>query len=401
MKKLVQINTVFYASTGRIMADIQKYAETQGYDTMSFVGRPPASTTIKGKVFGNSVSFWSHVMLTTLFDAQGYGSYFATKKLIRWLREENPDIIHLHNLHGYYLHIPTFCRYLRDEYQGKIFWTFHDCWPVTGHCAYFISANCDKWKHGCQQCPKKTEYPISFFMDGSKRNFKMKKKWFVDIPNLTIIAPSEWIKDIVKQSFLKDRRVEVINNGIDLTVFRPEKNENAWKKYSVSLNRKILLGVANVWDKRKGLDDFLALSEILPHEYQIVLVGLTKKQIKGLPENITGIERTTDVEELVQLYSCADIFVNPSVEESFSLVTVEAMACGTPVIVLDTSAVKELVNETSGIVLHQHRAEDYINAVKCIFKRDLQRETVRRNAERYSKEKQVADTINLYKTVGR
>ena len=397
-KKLVQINTVFYASTGRIMTDIQKYAESQGYDTISFVGRGSALNSIKGKVFGNPISFWNHVILTTVFDAQGYGSYFATKKLIRWLREEKPDIIHLHNLHGYYLHIPTLCKYLKEEYKGKVFWTFHDCWPVTGHCAYFTAANCNKWKVKCKKCPKKTEYPISFFLDGSKRNFRMKQKWFTSIPNLTVIAPSKWIKDIVRESFLKDRYVEVVNNGIDLSVFRPEIDENIWEKYNVPLEKKILLGVANIWDKRKGLGDFLSLAETLSGEYHIVLVGLTRRQIKKMPDNITGLERTDNIEDLVKIYSSASIFINPSLEESFSLVTVEAMACGTPAIVLDTSAVKELVDEKSGLILAKHIPQDYINAIQQIMKKNLQSADIRARAEQYDIEKMKKRVIKLYES---
>ena len=399
MKKLVQINTVFYASTGRIMADIQKYAESQGYDTISFVGRGPTSKDIKGKVFGNPISFWSHVILTTVFDAQGYGSYFATKKLIRWLREENPDIIHLHNLHGYYLQIPTLCRYLKDEYKGKVFWTFHDCWPVTGHCAHFISANCNQWKIECRRCPKKREYPISFFFDGSKRNYRMKKKWFQNIPNLTIITPSEWIKNIVAESFLKCKRIEVVYNGIDLRVFKYAKDIELWNKYNIPGERKIILGVSSIWNRSKGLDDFLELAKELSEDYHIVMVGLSKGQIGKLPKNVTGIEKTSDIGELVRIYSNADVFLNPSIEESFSLVTVEAMACGTPVIVLDTSAVKELVDEKSGLVLKQHQPQDYIKAIQLIMDQKLQTDDIRARAEKFDKDRQVARIIELYKTV--
>lgn len=395
-EKLVQINTVFYASTGRIMADIQKYAQEHGYDTISFVGRGPASSEIKGKVFGNPFSFWSHVIITTLFDAQGYGSYFATKKLIRWIKAENPDIIHLHNLHGYYLHIPLFCRYLKEEYKGRVYWTFHDCWPVTGHCAYFISANCDKWKMECQKCPKKTEYPISFLLDGSKRNFRMKQKWFAAIPNLTIMTPSEWIRDIVKDSFLNTKRVEVVHNGIDLSVFHPQNDEAIWEKYHVPSGNRVLLGVANIWNARKGLDDFGALAEVLPDEYHIVLVGLTKRQIRKLPDHITGIERTDNLEELVKIYSGADVFINPSLEESFSLVTVEAMACGTPVIVLNTSAVKELVDDRCGLVLSEHRPQDYISAIRELSNRNLSGADVRACAEKYSIVNMTKEVLEAY-----
>ena len=399
MKKLVQINTVFYASTGRIMADIQKYAESQGYDTISFVGRGPASKGIKGKVFGNPISFWSHVILTTVFDAQGYGSYFATKKMIRWLREEKPDIIHMHNLHGYYLHIPILCRYLKEEYKGKVFWTFHDCWPITGHCAHFVSVNCNQWKKECRKCPKKKEYPISFFFDGSKRNYRMKKKWFENIPNLTIITPSKWIKDIVLESFLKYKRIEVVYNGIDLRIFKYVRDIELWNKYNIPRERKIILGVSSIWNRSKGLDDFLELAKDLSEDYHIVMVGLSKGQMGKLPKNVTGIEKTSDIEELVRIYSNADVFLNPSIEESFSLVTVEAMACGTPAIVLDTSAVKELVDEKSGLVLNQHQPQDYIKAIQLIMDKKLQTDDIRARAEKFDKDRQVARIIELYKTV--
>lgn len=399
MKKLIQINTVFYASTGRIMADIQKYAETQGYDTISFVGRGPASKNIKGKIFGNPISFWSHVVITTLFDAQGYGSYFATKKLIRWLREEKPDIIHLHNLHGYYLHIPMLCRYLKEEYRGKVFWTFHDCWPMTGHCAHFVSVDCNRWKTECYRCPKKKEYPISFFVDGSKRNYKMKKQNFQNIPNLTIITPSKWIKSIVSESFLKDKRAEVVYNGIDLQTFKNIKDEELWNKYGIPKGKRIILGVSSVWNRNKGLYDFIEIANELPEDYHIVMVGLSKRQVWQLPGNITGIERTNNIDELVRMYSNADVFVNPSIEESFSLVTVEAMACGTPVIVLDTSAVKELVDEKSGLVLKQHQPKDYIRAIQLVMKKNLRSTDIRTRAENFDKDKQVERIIELYNTV--
>ena len=227
----------------------------------------------------------------------------------------------------------------------------------------------------------------------------MKRKWFTDIPNLTILAPSEWIKDIVKESFLKGRRIEVVHNGIELKVFYPQNDESVWKKYNIPSDRKILLGVANIWDKRKGLDDFLLLARILPDEYHIVLVGLTKRQMKKLPGNMTGIERTSDITELVKIYSGASIFINPSLEESFSLVTVEAMACGTPAIVLDTSAVKELVDEKSGLVLKQHQPQDYIKAIQLIMDKKLRTDDIRARAEKFDKDRQVARIIELYKTV--
>lgn len=395
-RKLVQINTVFYASTGKIMRDIQGRAEKEGYETISFVGRPPMVEGMRGEIFGNSFSFWSHVVLTTIFDAQGYGSYFTTRKLINRLREEEPDIIHLHNLHGYYLNIPLLCKYLAEEFQGKIFWTFHDCWSVTGHCAHFVSVNCQKWKNECYQCKKKTEYPISLLLDGSRRNYYMKKSLFTKIPDVTIMVPSEWMRNVVKQSFLGDRDIRVVNNGINLNVFRPNPDVTIWDKYGVSKDKKIVLGVASVWSRGKGLQDFLDLSAILPDDYCIVLVGLNKGQIRRLPPRIIGIGKTKSQDELAKIYSCADVFVNPSVEESFSLVTVESMACGTPVVVLDTSAVKELVTEECGIVLGKHSARDYMDAIEALENQMPEAGQIRKCAIKYSVDQMLTKVMSIY-----
>lgn len=383
-KKLVQINTVSNGSIGRIMKEIQRQAEADGIDTVSYIGRRKPYQGFKCEKFGNTVSFWIHVIINTVFDKQGYGSYFATKKLVRKLRKEKPDIIHLHNLHGYYLHIPMLIKYLKKEYQGKVFWTFHDCWPFTGHCPYFVMVKCDKWETECYNCPNKSQYPISWFFDASRSNYHEKKKWFTGIKDLTIIVPSQWMKGLVEKSFMKDYPIEVIANGVDLNVFHWHKSTSIRKRYHISFNKKILLGVAAVWSKRKGFDDFLELSKVLPDEYVIVLVGVSRKQRLVLPENIIGILHTENQEELAELYSEACIFVNPSMEESFSLVTIEAMACGTPVIVLDTSAVKELVHKDNGIILHGYETENYLKAIMKINEAGMDRNQIAKSVVSYS-----------------
>lgn len=393
-KKLVQINTVCNNSTGRIMHDIQKQAEQAGFNTISFVGRRKVYTDLKCEKIGNFFSFWIHVFINTVFDRQGYGSYFVTKKLIRRIREEKPDIIHLHNIHGYYLYIPSLFKYLSDEYKGKIIWTLHDCWPFTGHCPHFASHECNRWMTECYHCPCKKEYPVSLILDASRENYRNKKQLFTNLQDLTITTPSQWMAENIRKSFLNKYQVCVINNGIDLEKFKYTIDSQVLKKYCIRSNKKILLGVASVWDKRKGLDDFIELSKILPLEYQIVLVGLSCLQIKKMPPNIIGIKRTENIHELAVLYSAAHIFVNPSMEESFSLVTVEAMACGTPVIVLDTSAVKELVNEKSGVVLHEHTSEDYLSAIVSISTYD--RAEIRESVLKYSNQDVISNFIHLY-----
>lgn len=395
-KKLVQVNTVCNTSTGRIMGAIQREAVKRGYEAVSYVGRRKPFEDMACIKFGNPVSFWLHVALTTVFDRQGFGSFLPTGKLVRELRKEKPDIIHLHNLHGYYLNLPLLFRYLTEEFEGEVFWTFHDCWPFTGHCPYFTMADCNKWKTGCSHCPNKKKYPVSLLADRSRKNYEDKKRMFSGLPDLNIVVPSKWMKGLVEESFFKGKKVNVVPNGIDLSIFSYKKDNEVLQKYRIPDDKKMLLGVAVIWDERKGLKDFLKLAERLPDEYHIVLVGLSREQIKRLPHNITGIMRTDSQRELAALYSRADIFINPSLEESFSLVTVEAFACGTPVIALDTSAVKELVNERNGIVLKSHETEDYLQAIKALEEKALSRSTVADCAKKYDNHVVMAQMVDLY-----
>ncbi len=395
-KKLIQINTVCNTSTGRIMLDIQKKAEEEGGETLSCIGRRKVNQNLPCVKYGGFFSFWFHVAINTAFDKQGYGSFFATKRLVKRLREERPDIIHLHNLHGYYIYLPLLFRYLSNEFQGKVFWTFHDCWPFTGHCAYFTAVRCDKWKENCNHCPNKKQYPVSLLIDASSKNYRVKKEMFAQLKNLTIIVPSEWMKSLAQQSFMGKYPIKLVNNGIDLERFCYAPDEKVLQKYHIPNDKKILLGVASVWEKRKGLEDFINLGCNLSEEYQIVLVGLSKRQIRKLPPAIIGIPRTDSSRELVAIYSQASIFINPSREESFSLVTIEAMACGTPVIALGTSAVKELISSDNGIVLESYFCEDYLAAIKKIESKNLTRNRIRSTVEKYSNEKMLDKIMRLY-----
>lgn len=379
------------------MGDIQRKANEAGYETLSIIGRRNVFPDLACEKIGNGVSFWIHVIINTVFDRQGYGSYFVTQKIVRKLREEKPDIIHLHNLHGYYINLPLLFDFLSKEFKGKLFWTFHDCWPFTGHCAHFSAVGCDKWINGCNRCPNKCVYPISLFWDASPKNYADKRRMFCMLDNLTIITPSEWMAGWVRESFLNKYSIKVINNGIDLNVFTYKvPDDRIFDQYGIDRNKKIILGVSSVWNKLKGLEDFYLLAKILPVEYQILLVGLTKKQTYKLPDNIVGIQKTSNQKELAMLYSLANIFINPSLEESFSLVTVEAIACGTPVIVLDTSAVKELVCDDNGVVLSRHEAVDYLDAIVKLEQKQLRREKVMQTAQKYDVNVFTEKVLELY-----
>lgn len=405
-KSLVEINTVVNNSTGRIMHDIQREADISGMETLAIVGRRHVYTDVPCVKFGNVLSFWIHVIWTTLTDRHGLEpvlSSLFTRKMVDRIREANPDIIHLHNIHGYYLHYPILMKYLAYEYKGKIIWTFHDLWPITGHCPHYVAIDCRKWMTGCNHCPNKKRYPVSLGLDGSRKNYETKKELFTLLSNLTITVPSEWMASQVRQSFMGKYPVEVIHNGIDTVVFDHNRliadlniesnkcaDETSWS------DKKILLSVASIWDERKGLKDLVALSDKLSDDYVMVIVGPSKHQISMLPKGVIGITRTENIDELVSLYSRANIFINPSLEESFSLVTVEALSCGCPCIVLDTSAVAELVNDDNGVVLHSHKPEDYLDAIKSIENRGYSRDSVRATALKYDNKYMLDGYMRLY-----
>lgn len=340
--KIVQINSVSNGSTGKIMMDIHKELINRGYDSYVVWGRGRESTSENEIFLDDKFGTYYHVLMTRLTGKTGFYSTKSTMKLIKKLEEINPDIIHLHNIHGYYVNIELLFEYLKKK-KVRVIWTLHDCWPFTGQCPYFTMEKCDKWKIECNNCPMLKQYPKTL-TDNSRWNYKMKKELFNGL-NITIVTPSNWLAGLVKQSFLKKYDIKVINNGIDTHIYKKTKSNF---KYSNNINdKKIILGVAGVWDKRKGLDDFVELSKIIDDSYIIVLIGLSKKQIKKLPNNIIGITRTENQKELVEIYSSADILFNPTYEDNYPTVNLESIACGTPVLTYDTGGSYEFTEKTN------------------------------------------------------
>ena len=367
--KLVSINTVCNGSTGKIMGSISREARNDGFEVFCIYGRRKGYIDIPCKKIGGPFSFLYHVFITTIFDAHGHGSYFKTKELVRELKKINPDIIHLHNIHGYYINYKILFYYLRNEYQGKIFWTLHDCLPMTGHCAYFDYIHCDRWKKGCHDCPNKKNYPISLVFDRSKKNYEEKKKLFAD-PRITIITPSIWLQNIVSKSFLKICNVKTINNGIDLEIFKPKKDETIYDKYNIPKDKKVILGVASIWEKRKGFDDFLSLADEISDEYVIVLVGLNDRQIKEVENyrNIIPIKRTENQVDLATLYSLSYCLLNPTYEDNYPTVNIEALACNTRVVCYDTGGcVEQAKNKNVYLIKKQGKEENIKNILKTIY----------------------------------
>ena len=336
-------------STGRIVAETCRDLMAHGHECLIGYGRGQCSCPdIPCIRIGSDLDNKINAGLNRIFDNAGFGTESPTRKFLQQVKAYDPDVIWLHNLHGYYLHVGLLFDYLRT--CGKqIFWTLHDCWAMTGHCAYFDYVGCDRYEYGCDHCPEKKQYPASFLMDGSRRNYQKKKDLFTGIPQMHLIVPSNWLMQRVKRSFLKDYPVEVRYNTVNQEIFKPSPSHFR-SQYHLE-DKKILLGVASVWDRRKGLDDFLSLQEMLDDRYQIVLVGLNPEQMKTLPREILALPRTKTPGELAEIYSAADYYINPGVEETFGMTVLEAQRCGTTAIVYENTACAEVAELFGGIVV--------------------------------------------------
>lgn len=363
MKTLLQINTVVNSgSTGRIAEGIAIEGIANGWKSYIAFGRNEQASQSKLIKIGTDFDLKVHWLKTRIFDRHGFGSKTATINFIERIKELKPDIIHLHNIHGYYLNIEILFNYLAIA-NIPVVWTLHDCWPYTGHCSYFDFVSCEKWKVECNCCPQKKEYPTSWLLDNSKQNFHDKQKLFNSVINLTIVPVSNWASNLLSSSFLKDKRVNLIHNGIDLSIFSPRINSSLIRnKFGIG-SRFMLLGAASLWERRKNLADYVKLSRLINKSTVIVLIGLTNEQKKGLPPNIICISRTENLAMLADLYSAADIVLNLSNEETFGLTTVEGFACGTPGIVYNCTASPELVTSNTGIIVEKGDMHGLINAI--------------------------------------
>jgi glycosyltransferase involved in cell wall biosynthesis len=368
MPKLLTVSvSINSTSTGRIAEGIGIEAAKAGFDVTAaygYVNNNSCHRTIK---IGNSVDHYAHALFTRLTDRHGYGSIAATRLFVKRMKELKPDVVNLHNLHGYYLNIDILIAALR-EMKIPVVWTMHDCWSFTGHCPYFDAVSCDRWTTGCHDCPNKHCYPASLMLDSSRRNYDGKRSLFGSLPDLTIVAPCKWMANNISKSFLGDRQIKVIYNGVNTDVFKPCKSDAvARQKQSLGLEgKRIILGVAILWDMRKGLDDFVRLSARLDDDSRILLIGLSEKQIKRLPSNIIGVGRTENVTQLAEYYSIADVFVNVSNEDNFPMTNIEALACGTPVVTYNTGGSPEAVDESCGAVCEQGYIDGLLSAINRI-----------------------------------
>ena len=352
--KLLQINTSLNtSSTGKIVSQISNMCIDNG--DQSFIAFSGRYNENRGELntfrIGFKLDFYWHALVTRILDRHGFGSKRATKKLLKKIDYLKPDIIHLHNLHGYYVNIEILFNYL-SFHKIPIVWTMHDCWAFTGHCSHFEFVECRKWKEACFSCPQSSSYPSSFIVDNSKENFIKKKKLFNSLNNMTIVPVSHWLDNQLRYSFLSDYDSRVIQNGVDLKIFKPSKSQIFIEENNLQ-NKYIILGVASVWTERKGFFEFIKLREMLGDEFAIVLVGVSLKQKKMLPQNILSISRTSNQSQLAMMYSCSDLYVNLTFEDTFPSTNLESIACGTPVLTYKTGGSPESIFEGSGYVVNQ------------------------------------------------
>lgn len=402
--KLLQINSVVNSgSTGRIAEQIGLTAQRAGWESYIAYGRNASNSQSNLIKIGNKADVLWHGVMSRFLDAHGRGSRCATRKFVDVIREINPDIIHLHNIHGYYLNYEILFKYLKQA-NIPVVWTMHDCWPLTGHCAYFDYVRCELWKTNCRNCVNKLEYPSTIGIDCSRYNHESKLKQFNSIKNMTLVPVSKWLADVVSVSRLNNAKVQVINNGIDLSQFNIQDTSGvmAMRERLGLHDERVLLGVTNCWDRRKGLNDFVRLSKRVPNNWKIVLVGLTDDQIKELPRNIIGVKRTESVQQLAIIYSMASVFVNLTYEDTYPTTNLEAIACGTPVVTYRTGGSPESISPDTGFVVDQGDLTGVVDAVKNVLEQDreMYRKTCRTYAEmNFNMEDKFQEYIDLYNVI--
>ena len=363
--KILFINEVCgITSTGRITCELADKFTAEGHECKIAFGRydcVPNKWKHYAIRIGTDWDVRVHALKTRLFDTHGFESKRATKRFLEWADKFDPDMIWMHNLHGYYVNVELLFGWIKSRPRMQIKWTLHDCWAYTGHCVYFTMSKCMQWETSCTKCTQMYAYPKSFVKHNVKRNFERKRLAFTNVQNMTLITPSRWLADLVKHSFLKEYAVEVHYNTIDRDIFKPSPS-NFREKYGL-VDKKIILGVSNVWDERKGLNDFIKLYHLLDEDYTIVLVGLRENQIRQMPSNIVCIAHTNSAQELAEIYSAADVFFNPTYEDNYPTVNLEAEACGTRVITYQTGGAPETIKREDSQVIPVGALSHFIELV--------------------------------------
>lgn len=400
MKTILEINSINYSSTGNITLNIAKTARKEGYKvyTSCKYSRVGAKFQYEDQIYiGSRLERVVCEELAYITGLKDHFNIIGTYKFLKKIDEIKPDLIHLHSLTDTYINLNMLFKYIR-KHKIPVVWTFHDAWAMTGQCFVFETIGCRKWIEGCGHCPQLHEKPASLFLDNTSYLWHKKKKMFTSIPNMTIVTPSNWLKDLVKQSFFKDYPVTVINNGINLDLFKPEESDFR-EKHNIQ-NSFIILGVAARWPMRKGLDVFIRLAKELPDKFKIVMVGTNDETDKLLPENILSIHKTFNQQQLVEIYTAADLFITPTREDNFPTVNIEALACGTPVLTYRTGGSPEIINEKCGSVVEKNDYEAFKNEIIRIEKeRPYSKQDCIDRAKEFDMNKKFSEYTELFKQI--
>ncbi|MBQ9265044.1 MAG: glycosyltransferase [Clostridia bacterium] len=392
MKVLIVNLRIGTGSVGRIVSDLYQGIIASGNEckiayARGNIGDIPVEDTYR---ICSEQEVMLHAGLTRAFGNTAFYFKNSTKRFCRWIETFHPDIIHLHGAYGYYLNMEVLFKYFKES-NVTVVSTLHSCWDFTGHCCYFDYINCDQWKTGCKHCRNKNSYPSSSILDNTARNYKRKKRAYEGLNDCTIVTPSKWMARYAQKSFLSNREIKVIYNGVDLNSFKKYEEKSSL----IANNKPTILCVASIWEKRKGWDDVIELSHIIPETFQLIVVGLTEKQKEQLSKETIAIERTDSKEELAKLYSSATVFFNPTYEDNYPTVNLEAIACNTPVITYDTGGSPEAIkNESWGLVIAKRDYSSLFRYTKEVYQ--CQREFDKSEIEAISNAHMVSEYMTLY-----
>ena len=364
--RVIRINAVYgLSSTGRTVRQLDEGLKAYGVDsTTVYFGGVGTERDYK---MSSSLGVKLHGLAARLTGRAGYYSRRATKKLLRYLESEKPDIVHLHNLHSNFICLPMLFGYLKEKGIPTAV-TLHDCWWYTGKCTHYTTDGCYRWQEACGDCPRLKKDIPSLCFDRTKEMLADKKKWFGSLKKLAVIGVSDWITNEAGKTFLaKADVIERVYNWIDTDTFRPTESDIR-ERYGLE-GKKLLLAAASRWSEAKGLSELAALARILPEDTRLVLIGSMPENAAdyAIPPFVTLIPATNSQRELALWYSAADVFISLSREESFGKVTAEALSCGTPVVAVNSTATPELVGEGCGEVVDSTDPDTVLAAVKRVL----------------------------------
>ncbi len=393
--KILQINSVYgIRSTGRIAYELAMLQQKNGMEPYIVSGEG-TSDSPNVHIMSGKLYLKANVLKTRLFGKHGFYSKLATRRMLKFVDKVSPDVIHLHNIHGHYFNVKMIFEYIQ-KHNIPVVWTLHDCWAFTGHCPHFDYIGCDKWKSGCGNCPQRRGYPGSWFFDRSKGNFALKKKIFTATQKMHIVTPSNWLSSLARESFLGKYPVTTINNGLDTEVFRPRESDFK-KKYGLE-DKFVILGIVSNLNSTKGGQYFLELAKMLKDDEHIVILSLDR-DFDLLPSNITAIKRTDSMQEMAEVYSGADVFVNPTLQETFSMINVEALSCGLPVVTFKTGGCVETLTQDCGTSVTKGDAKGLYEGIQRARAGEFSKEKCREQGEKYSAELCFLKYIDVYREI--